>query len=87
MIQLTVGVKAHLDSSPSDCLGWLLRFSLCKHVRLHAALGYLEPRELHFGNPEQRRQQRREKLDRAGRTEEPKTAAKWPPNRAQSLQS
>ena len=31
------------------------------HVRLHAALGYLEPRELHFGNPEQRRQQRREK--------------------------
>ena len=35
------------------------------NVRLHAALGYLEPRELHFGNPEQRRQQRREKLDRA----------------------
>jgi transposase InsO family protein len=35
------------------------------HVRLHAALGYLEPREMHYGNPEQRRQQRREKLDRA----------------------
>ena len=35
------------------------------HVRLHAALGYLEPRELHYGNPEQRRQQRREKLDEA----------------------
>ena len=31
----------------------------------HAALGYLEPRELHFGNPEQRRHQRREKLDQA----------------------
>ncbi len=35
------------------------------HVRLHAALGYLEPREMHYGNPEQRRKQRREKLDRA----------------------
>jgi putative transposase len=35
------------------------------HVRLHAALGYLEPREMHYGNPEQRRQQRREKLDQA----------------------
>ena len=34
-------------------------------VRLHAALGYLEPREVHYGNPEQRRQQRRQKLDRA----------------------
>lgn len=37
----------------------------CNDVRLHAALGYREPRDLHFGNPEQRRQQRREKLDRA----------------------
>ena len=35
------------------------------HVRLHAALGYLEPRELHDGSPEQRRQQRREKRDQA----------------------
>ena len=35
------------------------------HVRLHAALGYLEPREVHYGNPESRRQQRREKLDQA----------------------
>jgi len=35
------------------------------HVRLHAALGYLEPREVHFGNPEQRREARRQKLDRA----------------------
>ena len=35
------------------------------HVRLHAALGYLEPREMHFGNPEQRRETRRHKLDRA----------------------
>jgi hypothetical protein len=35
------------------------------HVRLHAALGYLEPRELHDGSPEQRRPQRREKRDQA----------------------
>jgi transposase InsO family protein len=35
------------------------------HVRLHAALGYLEPREMHYGNPERRRQQRREKLEQA----------------------
>ncbi|PSM31390.1 integrase core domain-containing protein, partial [Haliangium sp. UPWRP_2] len=35
------------------------------HVRLHAALGYLEPREMHFGNPEQRRETQRHKLDRA----------------------
>lgn len=35
------------------------------HVRLHAALGYLEPREVHFGNPEKRREERRQKLDRA----------------------
>lgn len=35
------------------------------NVRLHAALGYLEPREVHFGNPEQRREVRRQKLDNA----------------------
>ena len=25
------------------------------HVRLHAALGYMEPYEVHYGNPERRR--------------------------------
>lgn len=35
------------------------------NVRLHAALGYFEPRELHFGNPEQRREERRQKLELA----------------------
>ena len=35
------------------------------HVHLHAALGYLEPREVHFGNPEHRREARRQKLDHA----------------------
>lgn len=35
------------------------------HVRLHAALGYMEPREMHYGAPEQRREQRRQKLDKA----------------------
>jgi transposase InsO family protein len=35
------------------------------HVRLHAALGYLEPKEVHFGNPEQRREARRQKLEKA----------------------
>jgi transposase InsO family protein len=35
------------------------------NVRLHAALGYMEPREVHYGNPEPRRQHRREKLDQA----------------------
>ena len=34
-------------------------------VRLLAALGYLEPKEVRDGNPEKRRQQRREKLDQA----------------------
>ena len=28
------------------------------NVRLHAALGYFEPREVHFGNIEQRREVR-----------------------------
>ena len=37
------------------------------HIRLHAAPGYLEPRVMHYGNPEQRRQQRREILDQARR--------------------
>ena len=32
------------------------------NVRLHAALGYFEPRELHFGNPSQRREDRAHKL-------------------------
>ncbi len=36
--------------------------------RLHAALGYLEPRELHYGNPEQRREERRQKLVTARQT-------------------
>jgi putative transposase len=35
------------------------------HVRLHAALGYLEPSEVHLGNPEQRREERRQKLQTA----------------------
>ncbi len=35
------------------------------NVRLHAALGYLEPREMHFGNPERRREARRQKLGKA----------------------
>lgn len=35
------------------------------NVRLHAALGYLELRELHLGNAGHRRQIRRQKLDRA----------------------
>lgn len=35
------------------------------HVRLHAALGYLEPSEVHSGNPEQRREERRQKLQTA----------------------
>jgi hypothetical protein len=35
------------------------------HVQLHAALGNLQPREQHFGTPQQRQQQRREKLDQA----------------------
>ena len=32
------------------------------NVRLHAAIGYFEPRELHFGNPSQRREDRAHKL-------------------------
>lgn len=35
------------------------------HVRLHASLGYLEPREMHLGNPVQRREERRQKLQTA----------------------
>lgn len=35
------------------------------NIRLHAALGYLEPREMHFGNPHHRREARRQKLDHA----------------------
>lgn len=35
------------------------------HVHLHAALGYMEPRQVHYGNPEQRRDQRQQKLDTA----------------------
>jgi hypothetical protein len=35
------------------------------NVRLHAALGYFEPRELHFGNLAQRREVRRQKLETA----------------------
>lgn len=35
------------------------------NVRLHAALGYFEPREVHFGNPAQRREVRRQKLETA----------------------
>jgi putative transposase len=38
------------------------------NVRLHAALGYFEPRELHFGNPAHRREVRRHKLDQARQT-------------------
>lgn len=34
------------------------------NIHLHAALGYLEPREMHFGNPEQRREARRQMLKR-----------------------
>jgi transposase InsO family protein len=33
--------------------------------RLHAALGYIEPREFHFGDPDQRRQQRYERIAEA----------------------
>lgn len=33
--------------------------------RLHAALGYIEPREFHFGNPELRRKQRLERIEEA----------------------
>jgi hypothetical protein len=35
------------------------------HVRLHAALRYMEPRKVHFGNPENGREQRRQKIDMA----------------------
>ena len=35
------------------------------NVRLHAALGYFEPREVHFGNIAQRREVRRQKLEAA----------------------
>ena len=35
------------------------------NVRLHAALGYFEPREVHFGNIAQRREVRRQKLETA----------------------
>jgi transposase InsO family protein len=33
------------------------------NVRLHAALGYFAPREVHFGNIAQRREVRRQKLE------------------------
>ena len=47
----------HLQAERVDCE------ALRRLQRRPAArgAGYLEPRELHFGNPEQRRQQRREK--------------------------
>jgi transposase InsO family protein len=35
------------------------------NVRLHAALGYIEPREIHFGNPSQRREDRAHRLQSA----------------------
>ena len=55
------------------------------HVRLHAALGYLEPREVHFGNPETRRNAARNSQSPPGTPD--RTAASWLPNQARPLQS
>ena len=52
------------------------------NVRLHAALGYFEPRELHFRNPSQRRDAAPTSSYPHDINEEPEAAAKWPLNRA-----
>ena len=57
------------------------------HVRLHAALGYLEPRELHLGKPDQRREERRQKLQTAREHRTTQNRSRMAAKPASSLQS
>ena len=57
------------------------------HVRLHAALGYLEPRETHFVNPAQRREERRQKLQTARQHRTTQNRSRMAAQPSSSLQS